>query len=61
MVSRNSKGQILLEAVFLIAMVLSLLIVFQGLIEKHHIDTKKIKLSQEKFRNLQRDTTNEKL
>ena len=49
---RNSKGQILLEAVFLVFMVVSLLIVFQGLIEQHRSEIKKTRLSQEKFRDL---------
>ncbi len=49
---RNSKGQILLEAVFLVFMVVSLLIVFQGLIEQHRSEIKKSRLSQEKFRDL---------
>lgn len=52
MVCRNSKGQIFLEAVFLIFMVISVLIVFQGLIEKHRSEIKKSKLSQENFRDL---------
>ena len=52
MVCRNSKGQILLEAVFLIFMVISVLIIFQGLIEKHRSEIKKSKLSQERFRDL---------
>lgn len=54
MVRRNSKGQILLEAVFLVAMVLSLLIIFQGLIEKHFVEIKKNKLSQEITRDLKK-------
>ncbi len=54
MVRRNSKGQILLEAVFLVAMVLSMLIIFQGLIEKHFVETKKNKLSQEITRDLKK-------
>ena len=57
MVRRNTKGQILLEAVFLVAMVLSLLLIFQGLIEKHSVEIKKVKLSQEKIRDLKKDTT----
>lgn len=54
MVRRNSKGQILLEAVFLVAMVLSMLIIFQGLIEKHFVEIKKNKLSQEITRDLKK-------
>ena len=57
MVRRNTKGQILLEAVFLVAMILSLLLIFQGLIEKHSVEIKKVKLSQEKIRDLKKDTT----
>ena len=55
MVRRNSKGQILLEAVFLVAMVVSLLLIFQGLIERHRSEIKKAKLSQEKIRDLKKD------
>lgn len=46
---RNSKGQIFLEAVFLMAMVISLLLVFQGLIERHRVEIKKTKLSRETY------------
>lgn len=52
MVRRNSKGQILLEAVFLVFMVISLMIVFQGLIEQHRSEIKKSRLSQEKFQEI---------
>ncbi len=50
MVFRNSKGQIFLEAVFLMAIVISLLLVFQGLIERHRTEIKKTKLSRETLR-----------
>jgi len=55
MVGRNSKGQILLEAVFLITVVVGLLVLFQALIEKHRLDTKSYKLSTEKNREFRRD------
>ena len=60
MVNRNSKGQILLEAVFLMITIVSLLILFQGLIEKHRAEIKTSKLSKEKNKGLERRTTNEK-
>ena len=49
---RNSKGQILLEAVFLVTVIITLLIVFQGLIERHRSEIKRSKLSQENVKTL---------
>ncbi len=52
--TRNSKGQVLLEAVFLVAMVVTLLLVFQGLIENHRSQIKKAKISRETFRDFEK-------
>ena len=47
MVNRNIKGQVLIEAVFLLGLVCSLFFIFQGLIDRHHVEIKKLKLSHE--------------
>ena len=57
MVLRNSKGQIFLEAVFLMAMVISLLLIFQGLIERHSVEIKKTKLSRETYHEVTKRNT----
>lgn len=47
MVYRNIKGQVLIEAIFLMGIICSVFFIFQGLIDRHHLEIKKFKLSQE--------------
>ena len=51
MVYRNIKGQVLIEAVFLLGIVCSIFFIFQGLIDRHRVEIKKIKLSHEIHRS----------
>ncbi len=50
---RNIKGQILIEAIFLMGLFGSLFFIFQGLIARHQTEIKKVKLSHEIRRNYQ--------
>lgn len=51
MVRRNMKGQILIEAIFLLGIVCSVFFIFQGLIERHRIEINKTRLSHEIHRS----------
>ena len=44
---RNIKGQILIEALFLMGLFGSLFFIFHGLLVRHQADIKKVKLSHE--------------
>ena len=44
---RNIKGQILIEALFLMGLFGSLFFIFQSLIVRHQTEIKKVKLSHE--------------
>ena len=44
---RNIKGQILIEAIFLMGLFGSLFFIFQGLLVRHQTDIKKVQLSHE--------------
>ena len=48
MVHRNHRGQILIEALFLVALMFSALIYFDHLIHQQRIQNEKTKLSYEK-------------
>ena len=52
---RNIKGQVLIEAIFVMTVLCSLFLVFQGLIDRHRLEIKKHKISHE----LKRSFTNE--
>ena len=51
MVYRNIKGQVLIEAIFLLSLVCGVFFIFQGLIDRHRIEIKKTKLSHEIHRS----------
>lgn len=60
MVHRNHRGQILIEALFLIALMFSALIYFDHLIQQQRSQTEKTKLSYEKKKGLKYENTKNK-
>lgn len=57
MVHRNNKGQILIESIFTMTLMFTLILVLQGLIKKHHIEMNKYKLSTETKRSFKNEDT----
>lgn len=57
MVHRNNRGQILIEALFLVALMFSALIYFDHLIQQQRNQTSKTKMSYEKKKGYQSENS----